>query len=61
MKQQMLLMTKKMMQQQKWMEDQIGYKASVSDADIKKFYDENKKEFEHPELVRASHILIRVP
>lgn len=52
---------KKMMQQQKWMEDQIGDKASVSDADIKKFYDENKKEFEHPELVRASHILIRVP
>ncbi len=52
---------KKMMQQQKWMEDQIGDKASVSDDDIKKFYDENKKEFEHPELVRASHILIRVP
>ena len=52
---------KKMMQQQKWMEDQIGDKASVADADIKKFYDENKKEFEHPELVRASHILIRVP
>lgn len=52
---------KKMMQQQQWMETQIGDKASVSDADIKKFYEENKKEFEHPELVRASHILIRVP
>lgn len=52
---------KKMMQQQQWMEAQIGDKASVSDADIKKFYEENKKEFEHPELVRASHILIRVP
>lgn len=52
---------KKMMQQQKWMETQIGDKASVSDADVKKFYDENKKEFEHPEMVRASHILIRVP
>ena len=52
---------KKMMQQQKWMETQIGDKASVSQADIKKFYDENKKEFEHPEMVRASHILIRVP
>lgn len=52
---------KKMMQQQKWMEEQIGDKASVSDGDIKKFYDENKKEFEHPEMVRASHILIRVP
>jgi len=52
---------KKMMQQQKWMETQIGDKASVSEADVKKFYDENKKEFEHPEMVRASHILIRVP
>lgn len=52
---------KKMMQQQQWMETQIGDKAAVTDADIKKFYDENKKEFEHPELVRASHILIRVP
>ena len=52
---------KKMMQQQKWMEEQIGDQAKVGDEDIKKFYDENKKEFEHPELVRASHILIRVP
>jgi peptidyl-prolyl cis-trans isomerase C len=52
---------KKMIQQQKWMETQIGDKATVADADIKKFYDENKKEFEHPEMVRASHILIRVP
>jgi peptidyl-prolyl cis-trans isomerase C len=52
---------KKMMQQQKWMEDQIGDQAKVADEDIKKFYDENKKEFEHPEMVRASHILVRVP
>ena len=52
---------KKMIQQQKWMEGQIGDKAAVTDADIKKFYDENKKEFEHPEMVRASNILIRVP
>jgi peptidyl-prolyl cis-trans isomerase C len=52
---------KRMFQQQKWMESQVGDKIKVSEADIKKFYDENKKEFEHPELVRASHILIRVP
>lgn len=52
---------KKMMQQQKWMEAQLGDQTKVDDAEIKKFYDENKKEFEHPELVRASHILIRVP
>ena len=52
---------KRMMQQQKWMENQIGDKATVAEADTKKFYDENKKEFEHPELVRASHILILLP
>lgn len=52
---------KRMFQQQKWMESQVGDKAKISDADVKKFYDDNKKEFEHPELVRASHILIRVP
>lgn len=52
---------KRMMQQQKWMEEQIGDKAAVADTEAKKFYDENKKEFEHPELVRASHILIRLP
>lgn len=52
---------KRMMQQQKWMQEQIGEKASVAEADVKKFYDDNKKEFEHPELVRASHILILTP
>lgn len=52
---------KKMLQQQQWMESQLGDKASVADADVKKFYDENKKEFEHSEMVRASHILILLP
>jgi peptidyl-prolyl cis-trans isomerase C len=52
---------KKMMQQQQWMESQLGDQAKVDEAEVKKFYDENKKEFEHPEMVRASHILIRVP
>ena len=52
---------KTMMQQQKWMKSQIGDKDEVSDADVQKFYEENKKEFQHPELVRASHILILVP
>jgi parvulin-like peptidyl-prolyl isomerase len=33
-------------------------KISVSDADIKKFYDENPAKFEEPEMVRASHILL---
>jgi peptidyl-prolyl cis-trans isomerase C len=33
-------------------------KLSVSDDDVKKFYDENPAKFEEPEMVRASHILL---
>ncbi len=35
--------------------------AAVSDADLKKYYDENKARFEQPETVTARHILITVP
>ncbi len=33
-------------------------KVSVTDADVKKYYDENPARFEEPEMVRASHILL---
>jgi TPR repeat protein/serine/threonine protein kinase/parvulin-like peptidyl-prolyl isomerase len=52
---------RKMMQQQKWMERQITGNTRITESDVRQFYEKNKKEFAHPELVRASHILIRVP
>lgn len=52
---------KRMLQQRQWMEQKVGDKADVPAADVQKFYEQNKKEFEHPELVRASHILILTP
>jgi peptidyl-prolyl cis-trans isomerase C len=33
-------------------------KVNVTDADAKKYYDENPARFEEPEMVRASHILL---
>src|SRR5262249_5626167 len=33
-------------------------KINISDADAKKYYDENPAKFEQPEMVRASHILL---
>ncbi len=35
-------------------------KVEISDADAKKFYDDNPSKFEQPEMVRASHILISI-
>ncbi len=34
-------------------------KVDATDADAKKFYDDNPSDFEHKEMVRASHILLR--
>ncbi len=52
---------KRVLQQRRWMETQLAGKDKVGDDDAKKFYDTNQEEFKHPPLVRASHILIRIP
>jgi len=51
---------RKMLQQQRWLEGQIAGKTEVTDEEAKKFYEENKTEFQQPETVKASHILFRV-
>ena len=45
-----------MLQQQLWMKSQVTV-SDVSEAQAEVFYDANKKEFEQPETVKASHIL----
>ena len=42
-------------------QSRIMPKVSVTDAEVKKFYDDNPNYFEKPEEVRAQHILIKVP
>jgi parvulin-like peptidyl-prolyl isomerase len=51
---------RKMLQQQRWLESQVAGKTEVTDEEAKKFYQENQKEFQQPETVKASHILFRV-
>lgn len=36
------------------------YATTVSDAEVRKYYDDNQRRFEAPEEVRASHILLRL-
>ena len=43
----------------KFFEAQFAGKVNVTEDDAKKFYSENIKQFETPEQVRASHILIK--
>jgi len=44
---------------QKLMEAQFAGKINITEDDAKKYYSENKKQFETTEQVRASHILIK--
>jgi len=50
-----------MLRQRKWIEGKIAGQDAVSDEDAKKYFEENKQEFDMPELVRARHILFLVP
>ena len=45
---------------EKVLEAEIRPKISVSEGDVKAFYDGNPQQFQQPEAFRASHILIRV-
>lgn len=51
---------KKMLQQEKWVMSKVEDKTAVTEDEAKKFYDENKQEFETGETVQASHILFMV-
>jgi peptidyl-prolyl cis-trans isomerase C len=51
---------RKFIQQQRWMDGQLGDKAKVSDAEIETYYKENPDQFKMPEQVRASHILVQL-
>jgi len=44
----------------KLVDDEIAGKVTVSDKEIKDYYDSNPETFQTPERVRASHILIKV-
>ncbi len=45
---------------EKYVEQEFGKKAKVTEEDARKFYDSHPDEFSQPEQVRASHILIKV-
>ncbi|MEI6714421.1 MAG: peptidylprolyl isomerase [Verrucomicrobiota bacterium] len=46
--------------QQNWIEDQLKDSPKATDADAQDFFTKNPQQFERPEQVRASHILISV-
>lgn len=42
-----------------FLKKKVEAEAQVSDADLKKFYEQNKDKFKAPEQIRASHILVK--
>lgn len=52
---------RKQMVIEKMIDAEVTPQVTVSDQDVKKFYDENPAQFQQPEQFRASHILIMVP
>jgi parvulin-like peptidyl-prolyl isomerase len=53
--------TRKTMAVNRLLESTIAKDVTVQPAEIRRFYDEHQEEFTHPEQVRVSHILLRVP
>ena len=45
---------------QKVLEQEVASKVTISDEEVQKIYDENKDQFNEPEQVQASHILVQV-
>lgn len=52
---------KKSKRQTDWIKSQIKGKDEVTDAEAEKYYKDNIKQFENPDMVKASHILFMVP
>ncbi|MEE8483201.1 MAG: peptidylprolyl isomerase, partial [Nitrospinota bacterium] len=44
----------------KFLEENIVNNVTVSEDDAKKYYEENKEKYKRPELVEASHIILRI-
>lgn len=52
---------RKTLQAQHWVDEQLKGRTEVPESDADEFYTKNPDQFQMPERVRASHILIRVP
>jgi peptidyl-prolyl cis-trans isomerase C len=44
----------------KYVQETIGKKITITPAQVSEYYSANKQSFDHPELIRTSHILIMV-